>query len=1293
MLKSSFLLAWRGMGKLSRAVFEVTLLLAIAGALVLLTLRYRILPDIEHYHEQITAAASAAVGQPLTIGRIEADWDGLRPRLLLSDVQIFDKQGHVALSLPHLENTVAWTSLFTAELRFKRLEIDSPDLSVRRDAQGHWYVAGIVLQGGDESGEGNADWLLHQSQIVIRHGRITWQDELRAAPPLVLEQVDLGIENRFGRHRFALLASAPARLASRLDVRGNFYGDSFADMGDWHGQLFSQLDYADVQAWKTWVTLPTAFRRGKGALRLWLGFEQGQLNSVDADVALAGVQARLSEELPQLDLRELRGRVGWHQLEHGFEVTTQRLSLQMRDGFRLKPTDFYLRLAGGAEAKLASGEIRANLLELADIGVLSSYLPLRDELKKQIADTAPQGRITNLQALWQSNAGEISHYEVKANFDGLSMHRVGTLPGFSGLSGKVDGADSGGTFALDSRKVKLDAPQLFAEPVEFDTLAARLGWQRNSRGVEIKLSNVEIANADLAGTIYGSYQTEQDGPGSIDATANMTRIAVGRTGHYTPIPAVGKATHDWLQSALQDGQADRFRVRLRGDLRDFPFVGNERGLFRLEARAKGVALQFLKDWPRIEDAQTSLLIEGNRLEANAATATTAGAHLQNVKVVIPDLLSSNVLLQVRGEAADATQRCLDYIVKSPVNGYLGGFVGEVKANGDGKLGLQLDIPLSDAAPVKVRGDYRFVNNEIDFGANIPLLRKVNGVLLFTESSVNAGDIGAQILGGAAHLEVLSQDGGVVTRAHGTLDLDALNTLSPRPLLRRVRGNADWNTEIRVRNSLLNVSVDSDLQGIVSDLPVPFAKRAGERIPLHFELKGIDQGRETLGLRYGALLDAKLSRQRNSDGVWDIRRGRIALGGSANPGGKEGVWIVGEVPLVSLEGWSGLGLAAGGGSGLPNIAGIDVTVGKLTGYGNAVNKLDINGSARNGLLSLRLASRELNGDVIWQPQGNGKLLGRFKSAMLGEGTADTPKPVQPAVAHGGAPDNTAFPAVDVAVEKLFYKGRHLGKLELELSESAGSVLLDRLQLTNSDGVLNMSGKWQAAPEQTRVSVRVDISDAGKILSRSGYPGSLKDGNGSLQSDLYWAGGPDSFSYAKLNGAVHLNVGKGRFLKVDPGAAKLLGVLSLQSIPKRISLDFTDVFSSGFEFDSITGNAQIVNGLLLTEDMKLNGAAAKVTMSGKVDMINETQELNVRIFPALGDNVSLLSFAAGPVVGVGVLLANKLLRDPLDKLVSFDYNVSGSWADPKVEKVGQSRAASGGAPAQSGVPAVGGTGSGD
>jgi uncharacterized protein YhdP len=265
---------------------------------------------------------------------------------------------------------------------------------------------------------------------------------------------------------------------------------------------------------------------------------------------------------------------------------------------------------------------------------------------------------------------------------------------------------------------------------------------------------------------------------------------------------------------------------------------------------------------------------------------------------------------------------------------------------------------------------------------------------------------------------------------------------------------------------------------------------------------------------------------------------------------------------------------------------------------------------------------------------------------------------------------------VTVDRLTYKGRQLGKLEVELSEEDGDVLLNRLLLTNPDGTFNMNGKWQAKPEQTQISLKVDISDAGKILSRSGYPDSLRDASGTLESNLRWTGAPDSFSYSRLNGSVNLKVGKGRFLKVEPGAAKLLGVLSLQSIPKRITLDFTDVFSGGFQFDSITGNAQIVNGLLQTNDMKLTGSAAKVTLSGQVDLNRETQDLKVRVMPTIGDNVSLLSFAAGPVVGVGVLLANKILRDPLDKLVAFEYNVSGSWADPKVEKVSRPAAAQSG-----------------
>ena len=115
-------------------------------------------------------------------------------------------------------------------------------------------------------------------------------------------------------------------------------------------------------------------------------------------------------------------------------------------------------------------------------------------------------------------------------------------------------------------------------------------------------------------------------------------------------------------------------------------------------------------------------------------------------------------------------------------------------------------------------------------------------------------------------------------------------------------------------------------------------------------------------------------------------------------------------------------------------------------------------------------------------------------------------------------------------------------------------------------------------RSQVNLVLDISDAGKILARSGYPNTVKGGSGKLAADLSWAGSPDEFSYATLNGTLKLDTGKGQFLKMDPGAGKLLSVLSLQDLPKHIALGFTDVFSEGFQFDNINGNATIKDGVI-------------------------------------------------------------------------------------------------------------------
>lgn len=1279
MLKTFLLITGRTLTLLRRISFAVMLLLAFACAGLILTLRYAVLPDIERFHDDITRSVGKAIGMAVEIGKIEADWQGLGPHLRLSDIRILDKQQRATLALQRVDIVVSWMTIFTGELRLASLEIDQPDLMIKRDAQGILQISGVQLAA--KSADNNfSNMLLNQSRIVVRGAHISWLDEQQAKPLLVFEQVNLLIENSWDHHRFAMRAVPPQELSTQLDVRGDFYGESFDDLNSWSGEIFTQLDYADLAAWKTWLPLPDALKQGRGALRGWLGVADGKIKQITTDLALVNVETRLASDLQPLDLRVLSGRLGWRDVGQGFEISLRNFSLKLFDSFVLKPTDAFFRLSNAQQSGASSGEMRANLLELEGLGKLLEYLPLERKYKEQFAEFSPHGSVTNLQAKWQTDADKQLHYRVKALFGELSLQRVGNLPGFSGVSGEVDGSESSGTLSLNSHNLKLDAPQFLPEPLAFDTVAAQSSWQTNSAGLEVTLRNVAVANADLAGSAFGSYQALAGSPGKVDLTVHLTRASVAHASKYIPLIALGVGAQSWIKKSLLDGQSNDFNLRLKGDMNDFPFADNKKGIFKIQARAKGVALEYVPGWPRIENGNADLLVQGKELTVTAASAMTAGVRLKNVRVSIFDVLSKDLMLNIRGEAESENARALEFIHASPVRGYLDGFTDDIAARGNGKLNLKLDIPLSGSQSVKVAGTYHFVDSEVDFGKNLPTLRKVNGDLLFTESGVSTKNIVMQILGGPARLSVESGAGGAIdVKLGGRADMGTLREINPHPLLRKLSGNPEWNVEIAVQNKKSRVLLTSSLLGLQSDLPAPFSKSAGISAPLRFEMKDLNAQQSSLSVQYGSLLNANILRVRDKAGVWSIKRGNINFANAAKKSDRDGLWISGTLPLLSLDGWGGLAGAADGGEPI-NIAGADLLIKKLTGYGNAVDDLHINASSRNGILMAKLAAKDVNGELSWQSGdrqsgSNGRLLARLKNLDLAMTGSDQGKKNQPETsAQSTTAGNAALPVIDVTVDRLSVKGKQLGRLEMVAQPHEREYQLDHLRLSNPDGVLSVDGKWKMAADeaQTQAHFKLEISDAGNMLARTGYPDSVRNGSGKMEGTFAWPGAPWMYSNARLNGNLSLDTGKGQFLQIDPGVGKLLSILSLQALPKHITLDFEDVFSKGFQFDSINGTADIKQGVINTDNLKIEGSSAKVTMKGQIDLNNETQNLRVRIVPTVGNSVALISaFVATPVVGAGVYLAGKILGDPLGQLAAFEYNISGGWVDPTVEKVGANK----------------------
>ncbi|MFH1494221.1 MAG: YhdP family protein [Pseudomonadota bacterium] len=1255
---------------LHRFLVSALILSGLVFAGIVLGLRYWLLPNIADYREMIASSISQAAGQRVTIGMMNGGWDGLRPHLNMREVDVYDAAGNPALRLEHIEGTLAWWNLVRGEIRLHSLEIDRPNLALRRTARGEIFVGGVwVNQPGSESGF--ADWLLRQHRIIVRGATLTWQDELRQAPLLELKQLDLRLENRGKRHRFGLHAAPPPFLALPFDLRGDLKGDNLGDISGWSGTLYTRLDYTDVSQWKSWVDLPFQLERGNGAVRLWLSLDGKKLKGLTADLKLNNVLARLRPDLPQLDMAELSGRLNFADIAPGQLVQGSGFGFRLHDGTAFGPASASVKMLPVRGKKPAQGELKVSVLELAPLVELSSYLPVGDEMRATLRQLQPKGSLRELTASWDGSWPDLKHYAAKGEFSHLALrpYTLGSgaeLPGFSNLSGYLDLNEKGGSLNLNSRQFSLISPGVFDHALELETLTAQLGWNKKGGQHEFKLSNASLTNDHFAGTAFGSFRASSEGPGQIDLSARFNRADARFVSHYMPL-VVGQETRDWLARSLKAGHASDVQLKLKGDLAKFPFEDGKSGLFEVAVKAKGGRLEYAPGWPEIEGIVVDLLFRGKRMDIYAHAGHTYGMQFGKVHVWIPDLLVMEEMLLVDGEAQGPTQDMLKFIDQSPVNAMIDGFSQGMSAGGNGKFKLGLKIPLRRLDDISVTGSYLFQNNKVMLGEGMPALDQVNGELQFTGSSVVIPGLSAQLLGGPANIKAVTRQGVIQIGANGKATVEGLSKAFPHPMLQHLQGSASWNASIALRKKLANAVFTSNLKGLSSSLPLPLNKSALDSVMLRLERKTSVLDQDVISFSYGNVLTAQLARSQQN-GQMKVQRGAIRLGG----GGpvdlpKNGIWLNGSLPYLDIDHWREFSNGKGGNGEGFAIDGANLKLSVLDAYGKRFRDMSVNAWRLDGGWQAALESQEMSGSVNWKPGGTGKVSGRFQSLSIP--SAAPPKLSEP----GTAAESTEFPSLDIIAENFSIRNNQLGRLELVAAPSGRDWRINKLKLNTPETSLSLDGVWQDWLQQpkSQFNLQLETSDIGKLLARVGHPDSVKGGKAELKGQLSWNGSPADIHYPSLSGNLSLEAHKGQFLKIEPGIGKLLGILSLQALPRRITLDFRDVFSEGFAFDDISMNVKASQGVVSSSDFKMDGPAAKVSMQGETSLASETQKLRVRVVPVLSDTVSgAVALLGGPVVGLTTLLVQKVLKDPIGQIIAYEYSITGTWDNPVVTKLKRS-----------------------
>ena len=985
----------------------------------------------------------------------------------------------------------------------------------------------------------------------------------------------------------------------------------------------------------------------------------------------------------------------------------------------------------GSEVHPVQGELLAERIDLALLARLAQALPLEAPAQALLQRLRPAGVLHDLQARWQGNGQHWPVYHVRGRVEGLALAgRPHDAPahwqpedfGLQGARAQFDFTQHSGSAQLTLRDGLLLLPGVFEDPLlPLQQLSTTVRWQLEGEGaaqrIAVQADDLRFANADAQGQAQLRWRTSDPTqsasgsrfPGVLDLHGQLQRADGTRVHRYLPLAIEADVRH-YVRDAVRAGQSQQVQFKVRGDLHELPFSHPQQGDFYIAAKIRDATYAYVPPtlqtageppWPVLHQLSGELVFDRYSMAVRKAQASIQGhpqVRLGSIEAQIPNLLHSVVQVQAQGRGP--LPELLAQVTHSPLAALTSHALDHAHSSGPADLRLQLTLPIATLQRSQVQGSVTFTgNNEIRLQPDTPLLTQVRGSVQFSEKGFGLAGVQAQALGGSVRLEggMRASDAPIQLRAQGVASAAGLRQASELGLLahlaQHASGSTPYQVELSIQQGQPALQVSSNLQGLALDLPAPLHKPAQTSQALHFERRALPAesgpAHELTLLQLEGLGQVQYERSTHGP-LPQVLRGAIAWGQEegtqqvvSQPLPSQGVAANVRLDTLDIDAWQQLLQASSSDLHDPTLHDylpqrIALRSEHLQWQGRQLHQVVAGLTQHNGIWQASLDARELSGHLAYHlptaQEPGGSLHARLARLAL-------PPSARTQVNRLLDPQPGHLPALDIDVQALELGGLQLGHLQLQADNRGGQGgvarewRLSRLQLHTPEAQLRASGRWAllspssgADIRHTDLQLRLDVQDSGELLARLGLPATLRRGKGRLEGRIGWQGSPLQPDYASMDGQLRMDMESGQFLKAEPGLAKLLGVLSLQSLPRRLTLDFRDVFSDGFAFDFVRGDVQVQQGVARTQNLQMKGVNAAVLMQGQADLGQETQDLHVVVVPEINAmTASLVASAINPVLGLSSLLAQAVLRAPLAAATTQEFRIAGSWEDPQVERL--------------------------
>ncbi|MCO6411526.1 MAG: TIGR02099 family protein [Thiogranum sp.] len=1251
------------------AVVVVTLAVALSAARILL-------PGMSEYKAQIETAAGKLVRHPVRIGTLDAAWRGLSPVLRLK---------HVIIRDPQLADGV----LVAEEVQV------GLDL-LKSLAQRRWFTSGIRIIGvtagvrtdlanwhGDAGGIGPLLWLLQQKSIALENVSFEWTDPALRSQPLRVHAPALRLVNDGRRHQLLLQFRFPDTPGDKVTLAADLSGP-LNNLNAWQGRVYVRAADLDLAAVAGWLDSQGIATQGRVDLELWAGIRDRKLDWGNGSLRIQSpALSDTTGQAPPFSADELGGAFHWQLARSGWQL--ELLDLELRRDNRLVWPASTVRVAvETGETPRARGTASHLVLD-----ELTSVLPLVPWIDADalimLERLQPSGELRDAEFSLGFPGSQVPRAALRARFDDLRLGAGEETPGVRGLSGRIEGNLQSGWLRLDCAQSALVIPELFGAPLQLSSINGLVHWQRYAKSFRVESDRLAVTSGDIA--VDARMQLDWPYASSspwLDLQVAAAELPLSRVRDFLPDQVMSPKATQWLQQAFAAGTARDARLLLQGRLDQLPFDDGEG---RLEARFTfaDAVLNYHPEWGRLEELQGSARFLGRSMHISADRARILESPVQHAVATIDDF--KRPLLQVEGAVGGSLSGMLRYMTTTPLAGRAGDLVQQIVAQGDAQLQLSLGIPLKrELGKVRVNGSVALDGNRLGRKSGKLAVSDIKGKVHFTRDGITADKARAMFLGEpiavSVHQGGAGADSKTIVDIEGRLNLMQLLGGYQPAATRFADGLADWHALIHVPNQyqagepIYEVQLQSDLVGLAIDLPEPLHKEKEEARSLTVNWSRDQAAGHQVMVSYADLLDARLLPTATFDAIQraDIRFG----GGLARLPERDEIHIGGNLQRLDPAQWIALfGKDTANAEAVPRASkpapvAFDLEIGELSLPGSRVERIELS-SASQDPWKLRVQGEGAAGSVRWSPAAQAapaKLQVDLQHLFLQPLTRAAPT---------GDRDNRlarpqALPALDISIGDLRWGERELGNIGVQAAHAGQGMVFESLSMTSRAVVLAGRGHWSndGGVQRSRFSADISGGKLEELHKLLGGTSSVRGGELTGNLTLNWPGGPAAFSLETLEGDLRLKARDGRLVHVDEGAGKLLNLFSLNSLQRRLTLDFSDVTKEGFSFSEMSGHFVVMDGDAYTSDFTINGSSAIIEITGRTGLIARDYDQMVSVTPQVSSSLPIAgAIAGGPAVGAAVFLAEKLVGKEFNRMTRVEYHVSGSWDNPVYERLGRNR----------------------